>query len=77
MFSAQLSSKFSSLLFRAARLREMMEREKRRAKVDGLRLMRLNRLRLKVMENLHALLSPALQPVPVRLSRRACPPCRS
>ncbi len=62
MFATQLTSRFSGLLLRSARLQRLFDEEKRRKRRSNLRLLRVNALRLKVQESLYKL---ALQPTPI------------
>lgn len=62
MFATQLTSRFSGLLLRSARLQRLFDEEKRRKRRSNLRLLRVNALRLKVQESLYKL---ALQPAPI------------
>lgn len=80
MFSTSLSSRFSGLLFRASKLKALIDSERRHTPDNGLRLMRLNSLRLRVLASLYATLQDglalrALQPVPVlvRTQRQSLP----
>jgi hypothetical protein len=67
----------SSLILRSARLAAAIESERRRG-ASWLRLLRLERLRLKLAQRLHEMARdwpaaprrPALLPVPVRRDRR-------
>lgn len=78
MFTASLSStplsnRFSVLLFRASQLQQLIKHERKHQNVDGLRLMRLNALRLKILNSLYASLQPAqpvLIPVPARCTHK-------
>lgn len=62
MIATTITSRFSHLLLRSARLQQMFDQEKSHKRRSSLRLMRLNALRLKVQENIYQL---ALRPVPV------------
>lgn len=61
MIATKLSSRFSGLLLRSARLQRLFEQEKNRKRRSNLRLLRVNALRLKVQESLYQL---ALHPAP-------------
>jgi hypothetical protein len=50
-----MTFQLSSLLYKSAALKREIDVEQRRGKPDRLRLMRLQTLRLKLMERLHAL----------------------
>lgn len=62
MIATKLTSRFSGLLLRSARLQRLFEQEKSRKRRSNLRLLRVNALRLKVQESIYRL---ALRPVPV------------
>ena len=68
------SSRLSSTLHKARRLRAMLERERLEASPSALRLLRLQLLLLKVQERLSGLIEPRglggmeLVPVPVKVS---------
>lgn len=67
MIATTITSRFSHLLLRSARLQQMFDREKSDKHRSNLRLMRLNALRLKVQENIYQL---ALRPAPVLVKTR-------
>ena len=50
-----MSFQLPSLLYKSALLKQEIETEQKRGRPDRLRLMRLQTLRLKLMERLHAL----------------------
>ncbi len=59
MFSNAIERKFTSLLFRASKLQQLIDNERRGG--SALRLMRLNSLRLRVMKSLYQLIALAMQ----------------
>lgn len=71
MISTKLTSRFSGLLLRSARLQRLFELEKSRKRRSNLRLLRVNALRLKVQESIYQLV---LRPAPVLVhSKRSRP----
>lgn len=59
MLTTKINAKLSSLLFRANKLQQLIENERRVKGSNSLRLMRLNTIRLRVLNSMHNLLSLA------------------
>lgn len=60
MLTAKFNAKLSSLLFRANKLEQLIDNERRVKGSNSLRLMRLNTIRLRVLSSMHNLLNLAL-----------------
>lgn len=61
MLTNAIERKFTSLLFRASKLQQLIDNERRGTAGSGLRLMRLNSLRLRVMNSLYRVIALAMQ----------------
>jgi hypothetical protein len=77
-----MSRRFFTLLERAARIRQLIDREQRLAKPSAVRLMRMKQLYLRLTNSLHELTAkrivaiasaPRLRPAPVFATVRSAP----